>query len=220
MNQLDLCSPPLVAGGLLLPSQRVICCGRDSHSLSARCRWLIKTKKASTAEGGGTENVLEWGEAARNEISEAEIKDFIEQARMGWSAEGWVLCVESLTGVTLRLKFVKLRSQFSTLPIRNFPNGVWIHDDPPGPFYGHRSSASRRQAVRQAPRGTARVAAAGAHLDQALQLQDGAGKGRLLPQCRGKPLSCQNERLSAVLWRYPVQQQQQGAQPGVSYSSC
>ena len=60
-------------------------------SLIARCRWLIKTKKASTAEGGGTENVLEWGEAARNEISEAEIKDFIEQARTGWSAKGWAL---------------------------------------------------------------------------------------------------------------------------------
>ena len=81
------------SGGLLWMSE---------HSLSARCRWLIKTKKASTAEGGGTENVLEWGEAARNEISEAEIKDFIEQARMGWSAERWVLGAKPWTGAALR----------------------------------------------------------------------------------------------------------------------
>lgn len=59
--------------------------------LPNRCRWLIKTKKASGAEGGGPENVFEWGEAARDEISEAEIKEFIEQARTVWSVEGWML---------------------------------------------------------------------------------------------------------------------------------
>jgi hypothetical protein len=46
-------------------------------------RWLLKSRKATGGSEGATENELEWGEAAKDEICEAEIKEFIENVSAG-----------------------------------------------------------------------------------------------------------------------------------------
>ncbi|GAX73763.1 hypothetical protein CEUSTIGMA_g1214.t1 [Chlamydomonas eustigma] len=44
----------------------------------AKCRYLILTKKSMGVEGI-VDHTVEWGEAAKDEVSESEIKDFIEK---------------------------------------------------------------------------------------------------------------------------------------------
>ena len=52
--------------------------------MSPSYRWLLKTKQAAGADGGPTQ-VYEWGEAARDEISESEIKAFIDAVGRGYN---------------------------------------------------------------------------------------------------------------------------------------